>query len=151
VTGALFVYCLNKASEAELVTHLSVCDSGFVPTLSSRVKIRDYAKKLAGHAVRFEAWLGEELIGLVAAYCNDSSSLTAYISNVSVVGTCTGQGVACELLHRCVVYARTLNMEQIELEVGSDNFKAINLYTQVGFIPVGEGLPFVVMSLKLTE
>jgi ribosomal protein S18 acetylase RimI-like enzyme len=146
----VFEYCLNKASESELVQHLSHCDADFVPTLSSRMEINDYAKKLANYAVRFEAWSDDALVGLVAAYCNDATRRTAYISSVSVVSARHGYGVASELLRQCVAHAKCLEMEQIDLEVGRSNSKAINLYAKSGFVPKMGDAPFVVMEMKLT-
>ena len=64
-------YLSNKASEAEIAEHLSRCDADFVPPLSGRVEINEYAKKIANKATRFEAWSGGMLVSLVAAYCND--------------------------------------------------------------------------------
>jgi hypothetical protein len=62
-------YLSNNASEAQIAGHLSRCDADFVPSLSGRVDINDYAKKIVNKAMRFEAWSGGELVGLVAAYC----------------------------------------------------------------------------------
>ena len=78
-------YLSNKASEAEIAEHLSRCDADFVPPLSGRVEINDYAKKIASKATRFEAWSGGTLVGLVAAYCNDQEKHIAYITSVSVL------------------------------------------------------------------
>lgn len=148
--NAQFDYCLNKASEAKLVEHLLFCDAEFVETLNGRIQIGDYATKLVAHAERFEAWLGNDLVGLVAAYCNDPLNQTAYISNVSVWSACSGQGVAYALLQRCVAHARARNLQQIDLEVSSNNFRAIDLYAKCGFVFAG-GTPFAAMKLKLLE
>ena len=60
----------SKATEAQIAEHLARCDADFVPPLSGRVEINDYAKKISIKAKRFEAWSGDILVGLVAAYCN---------------------------------------------------------------------------------
>lgn len=78
-------YCLNKASESEIAGHLKQCDADFVPPLSSRVEIKDYAQKIANKATRFEAWSDGTMVGLVAAYYNDHENRLVYITSVSVL------------------------------------------------------------------
>lgn len=142
-------YLLNKASEAEIAEHLQACDADFVPSLSGRAEIKSYAKKIAGKAMRFEAWSGGALVGLVAAYCNDQESRIAYITSVSVLKTWTGKGIAARLLGQFVEHARSSDMRRIRLEVASDNTPAIKLYEKSGFIINKANAPFVSMDLYL--
>ena len=83
--SAAVKYQSNKASEVEIAEHLSRCDADFVPLLSSRVEIKNYAKKIINKATRFEAWSGDTLLGLVAAYYNDQEKRIAYITSISVL------------------------------------------------------------------
>jgi ribosomal protein S18 acetylase RimI-like enzyme len=129
--------CLNKASSAEIAHHLRCCDSDFVPPLSNRVEIDSYAQKIVNNALRFEAWDNDMLVGLVAAYCNDSARHIAYITNVSVLHERLGQGIATQLMSLCVEHIAELGFERIELEVDSANSKAIKLYEKNGFITDG--------------
>jgi len=142
-------YLLNKASEAEIADHLSRCDTDFVPPLSERVEIRDYAQKIASNATRFEAWSGGKLVGLVAVYCNDREKGIAYITSVSLLREWTGRGIATSLLKRCIEHVKVLRMRQISLEVASDNTPAIKLYEKSGFVVGKADVPFVTMKLYL--
>lgn len=139
----------NKASEAQLAEHLSYCDAHFVPQLSDRVEINDYAKKIATRAMRFEAWSGDKLVGLVAAYCNDQEQRIAYITSVSVLRGWTGKGIAARLMKHCIEYAKTSGMWQVSLEVASANAPAIRLYEKIGFVVGRVNAPFVTMDLNL--
>jgi ribosomal protein S18 acetylase RimI-like enzyme len=144
------VECLtNKASEAEIAEHLSCCDADFVPPLSGRVEINDYAKKIASKATRFEAWSGGTLVGLVAAYCNDREKHIAYITSVSVLHEWMGKGVSARLMSRCIEHAKAFGMRQISLEVANDNTPAIRLYEKNGFVAGKANTPFVSMDLYL--
>lgn len=143
-------YLTNKASEAEIAEHLSRCDGDFVPPLSGRVEIIDYAKKIASKATRFEAWSGGRLVGLVAAYCNDQESHSAYITSVSVLREWTGKGIAERLMNQCVEHARASGMQRISLEVAGGNAAAIKLYKKSGFVLGKAKAPFVSMNLYLT-
>lgn len=140
---------LNKASEAQIAEHLLRCDADFVPPLSDRVEINDYAKKITSKATRFEAWSGDKLVGLVAAYCNDWEQRIAYITSVSVSREWMGKGIAARLVGQCVEHAKVSGMRQISLEVANDNVPAIGLYEKSGFIAGKTNVPFVTMELYL--
>lgn len=147
--SAAVEYFLNKASEAEIAEHLACCDADFVPPLSGRVEINDYAKKIASKATRFEAWSGDTMVGLVAAYCNDQEQRIAYITSVSVLRQWTGKGIAMNLVKRFIAHAKASGMRQINLEVASDNEAAINLYEKSGFVVGKANAPFLAMGMFL--
>lgn len=142
-------YLSNKAFEAEIAEHLSRCDADFMPPLSGRVEIKDYAKKIANKATRFEAWSGGTLVGLVAAYCNDQANRIAYVTSVSVLKEWTRKGIAAGLVVQCVEHAKVSGMRQISLAVAADNTFAIKLYEKSGFIVSKVNGPFVGMNLYL--
>ncbi|WP_027157198.1 GNAT family N-acetyltransferase [Methylobacter luteus] len=142
-------YRLDRASEAEIAEHLLSCDADFVPPLSGRVEITDYAKKIAGKAARFEAWSGDKLVGLVAVYCNDPKKRIAYITSVSVLRESTGKGIAKSLMRQCIARIKALGMHQVRLEVASGNMPAIGLYEKSGFVAGKTKAPFVTMDLYL--
>jgi len=140
-------YSLNKASEAEIVEHLRTCEADFVPPLCGRVEIKDYVKKIANRATRFEAWYGGTLIGLVAAYCNDQEKRVAYVTSVSVLRVWKGKGIATRLMCYCIEHARASGMRQISLEVAGDSTAAIKLYKKSGFVAGKANGPLVSMNL----
>lgn len=148
---ALPTLLVNQASAAELAEHFDRCDTRFIPRLSERVDITDYAQKIATNAMRFEAWSGDVLVGLVAVYCNDKVTLSAYITSVSVLQEWAGEGVAVRLLDRCIAHAKAVGLRQIGLQVGLDNVRARSLYAKIGFIARNTGEQFVEMTLGLEQ
>ena len=142
-------FLLNKASTEEVAEHLLRCDSEFVPPLSGRVEMTDYAQKITSKATRFEAWSGGTLVGLVAAYCNDQVKRTAYITSVSLLKAWAGKGIAAHLMSWCVEHVKALGMRQVSLEVASDNTMAIRLYEKSGFVAGKAKALFVTMDLYL--
>jgi ribosomal-protein-alanine N-acetyltransferase len=141
-------YAHNQATPAQLLAHLQAADASFMPPLSQRVALPEYAAKLQAQAERHEAWAGEELVGLIASYCNRPEA-GAYISNVSLLPAWRGQGVADELLRRCLQQARQLGLQQAALHLHRDNHPAQALYRRHGFQPGladGDSLP---MTLNL--
>ena len=145
--NAAIEYLSNKATGTEIAQHLSRCDADFMPPLSTRVSIMEYAQKIASKATRFEAWSGGTLIGLVAAYCNDQEKRIAYITSVSILREWTGKGIAARLLCQCIEHARVSGMRRIGLEVESNNTSAIKLYEKNGFIAGKATPPFISMKL----
>jgi ribosomal protein S18 acetylase RimI-like enzyme len=143
----------NAASAAEIAEHLARCDSRFVPRLSARVDIAAYAAKIAAQAMRFEAWSGGELIGLVAAYCNDGArgaARAAFITSVSVLEAWAGAGIAAALVRRCCEYAKLQSLGQVRLEVAAGNAGAIRLYERCGFSVAERSADRLTMTIDLT-
>lgn len=124
----------NRARALDVAAHLRACDALFVPRLSERVGIDSYADKIASRAERFEAWDGDQLAGLVATYCNDLQGRTAFVSNVSVLPSHQGRGIASALLRACIAHVRASGFERIELEVDARNEAADQLYLRHGFV-----------------
>ncbi len=147
--NASLEYRCNQATALEIAGHLSLCDADFVPALSGRVEIGEYAAKIASKALRFEAWWGGRLVGLVAAYCNDPATRIAYITSVSVVRGWAGKGIAADLISRCIEHAQAAGMRAISLEVADNNETAIRLYEKCGFVAGKAKAPFVTMNLYL--
>ena len=139
-------YRLNNADACSIEKHLLACDNFFMPPLSSYVNILKYSKKLYENAENFEAWHGENLIGLVSVYLNDLKSMLAYISNVSVDVSYQSQGIAKILLSKAIVHGTEAGFHCIKLDVYRVNTRAINLYNRLGFeaeTPVGEKMTMV--------
>ncbi|WP_350104879.1 GNAT family N-acetyltransferase [Limnobacter sp.] len=99
--------------------------------------------------MRFEAWSGQKLVGLVAAYCNDQQRHIVYISSVSVLKAWTCNGIAANLILQCIKYSERTGMRQIRLEVYNDNSAAIKLYEKNGFVTERNNGAFVNMQLNL--
>lgn len=123
---------VNVASAPAIATHLRRCDDDFIPPLSDRVDIDEYSRKIAGRAMRFEAWSNDSLVGLVAAYF-DADRQTAYITTVSVDPEYRKRGIASRLLGQCVAYAQERGHSGVLLEVDSENGPAMDLYEEMGF------------------
>jgi len=140
-------YLQNTATVAQIAEHLWICNADFVPPLGGRVDIDEYAEKIAKKAARFEAWSGDTMVGLIAAYCNDKERGIAYITSVSLLKTWMGKGVATQLLSQCVEYAKAYGMHQISLEVAEENTPAIKLYKKSGFSESKVKGPFINMNL----
>ncbi|HEY4446330.1 MAG TPA: GNAT family N-acetyltransferase [Steroidobacteraceae bacterium] len=127
------VFQTNAATATQIAEHLLRCDVRFIPRLSARVDIADYAIKIADRSVRFEAWHEGALIGLVAAYADLSEHRIAFITSVSVLAGWSRRGIGTRLVRDCVAYATQLRLHAVGLEVNDQNRSAIRLYESLGF------------------
>jgi ribosomal protein S18 acetylase RimI-like enzyme len=123
----------DEASVSQITEHLRCCETDFIPPLAQRTDLDDYARKIAARAVRFEAWAGDTLVGLVAVYCNEPDRRVAFVTSVSVVPEHQGRGVAATLLASAIEDARREGFERMALEVGPANAAAVRLYSNAGF------------------
>lgn len=127
-------YTLNKVNLLQISTHLQRCSPTFIPELSTYVDIPIYAEKIFKHAVTFEAWSCNELIGLLACYLNNFQDKEAFITNISVIEEYHRKGVASKLLDMVMKEARKKGFIKIILNVEEDNLNVISFYLINGFI-----------------
>jgi len=138
----------KTASEREILNHLSECSNSFSSPLSNRVNLISYAKKIFEKAITFEAWDEDNLVGLIAAYFNDSKRPIGYITHVSVLPEFEGTGIGSQLLLNCINYAVQQDYCEIRLEVNKLDIKAINLYKKHKFAQGDERDNNIIMRWK---
>lgn len=149
MNGALD-YRSDSAGVEALEALLRECDGAFVPPLSTRVGIGAYARKLAAHAHRIEAWDGARLVGLLALYCNDQATRKAFLTSVSVAPSHARRGIGGALLLRALTAARAAGMDVLALETGAGNAAALALYRRHGFTHHETAGDTLRLQLKLT-
>lgn len=126
----MITYGMNVSLVNDICGFLMECDGGFVPKLSARVDIHEYASKIFTNAIRFEALLDGAIVGLIAMYVNGSFG---YITTVSVRQNHTHCGVASSLMANCIEHSKINGILKINLEVNERSFAAIKLYRKFGF------------------
>ncbi len=146
MTAVTVNYMQKTATYADVVEHLLKCDDDFIPKLSEKVDITDYSKKIIQNSITFEAWQNDELIGLVAAYFNDTETKTGFITNVSILKKNFGTGIATALLAMCQKYAIANNFKKIKLEVFSNNLNAVKLYKKNNFYIAEEKKSYFILE-----
>ncbi len=89
------------------------------------------------HSVLYLAWKGEEIIGdaSLSGFPRRMSHRAEF--GISVAKSEWGQGIGSALLHKIIQYAKGHEIELINLEVRSDNRRAIQLYEKFGFRKIG--------------
>ncbi len=125
-------YKIDSATHAKITSHFSKCDETFLEDLTKRITVEKYINKLLKNAIKYEAWLDNDLVGLVAIYEN-FENLSGFITNVSVDKNNTSKGIASKLLKSTIESARQEKLSKIKLKVGAKNYAALNLYEKFGF------------------
>ena len=125
-------YKINHSNKFDILKHLNICDDDFIPKLSSKVSLEEYSNKIFENAIRIEAWINNDLIGLIAVYQNELNQ-EMYITNVSIEKKYTGNGIANQLMNDLIAIFNNTQIKIIKLEVDINNKKAINLYTKYNF------------------
>ena len=140
---------LNTATENEVESFLTLCDKFYTPLLSSKVNIREYANKITKNAELFEAWGMDNLVGLVAVYCNNNDKKLSFVTNVSVLQEFQGRQIASRLIDNAISHVKSIGFKSIELSVSSKNFIAIRIYIKKGFSPFSHTQDESVMKMYL--
>lgn len=144
-------YKTNYSTDIEILEHLKICNTQFVPKLSKRVNLNDYSKKLYKNSIRFEAWNLNNLVGLISVYFTDEINKIGFISNVSVVGVFMAKGIATRLLNEVKKYALINNFKFLKLEVNKNNTIAISFYKKSNFKIGYENLDYFEMIYKIEK
>jgi len=142
------IYEINQAKRSDILNHLRSCNDSFIPPLDQKVDVDNYSRKIFENADTFEAWSENELIGLIAAYCNDVKK-RAFITNVSVAEEFSSKGVASELLEICIKYIEGKQFKEIALEVNKRSKKARELYKKFNFQEIGLENEFILMRCEI--
>ena len=100
------------------------------------VDLDRYLAKLDAHAEILSDCTNGRCRGVVAFYCNDLSTRTAFITLVVVDPRDREHGVGRALVHAALELARGRGFTSCRLEVASHNDAAQSLYRSLGFRPV---------------
>lgn len=108
------------------------CGSAFFTPVTLRDNYKALTKKWNAAADFLAAYNGEHL-GYVIFYANNIATATAYISMIAVHPLYQNKRIGNRLLLSAEEIAKERGMRRVELEVRSDNEKAIAFYNRNGF------------------
>lgn len=143
------MYDINTTTREDLFNFIDQVDGLFIPSLSKRVRIVDYASKIFQFATRFEAWCEGELVGLLAVYANTGKN--AYLTLLVVLADYQSSGIASHLLDSFIVFLKDNEYDNVSLAVRTGNLKAIALYKKKGFVVSDKIEEQYVMTLNLKK
>ena len=117
----------------EIFNFISLVDDYFNPKLSSRIDLYAYASKLYTNAkIVCAKDKNEILIGLCAFYINHKNN-TSYLSFIAIDKNYHGRNIGSELINKMEQILRELQIQEVRLEVYSNNTQAKNFYYYKGY------------------
>lgn len=127
----------NTIDMYDILNILKEVDSYFVPTLSSRVNLSDFAKKITTYATLFLAVCDKQIIGYNAVYINLESKIT-YATSLAVLPRYQTSGlIGVKLVQQAIDYAK-MYTSFYDLCIRGDNQSMLNWYMRKGFKIVKE-------------
>ena len=119
----------------------------------------DYLKIVGGETVQYFAKVKDEIIGTASLNRKHKRMSHRGEFGISLKKAWWGRGAASALMEAILVFAKENDFEQLNLEVRSDNARAIRLYEKYGFRKLctfprffkinGEYIDFDLMNLEL--
>jgi 1-aminocyclopropane-1-carboxylate deaminase/D-cysteine desulfhydrase-like pyridoxal-dependent ACC family enzyme/GNAT superfamily N-acetyltransferase len=123
----------SKTIEVErLTSFLNDIEGDFIPPMSKRISIPDYAQRLHDKAELLIALSGDEVVGLVGFYCNDQTRKNGYLSILGVKKEFRRSGIGTKLLQTAIDTIKETGIEKILLETVVAELKA-PFYAKHGF------------------
>ena len=102
-------------------------------------EVEEFIKKISSdpNSVMYFAWKNDDIVG-----CANISGMKRRMSHranfaISVAKSEWGSGIGSALLEKCIYFAKDNEIEIINLDTRSDNFRAISLYKKFGFVKIG--------------
>lgn len=123
---------IESVDEGEIYKLLFQYDSYFIPKISERTNLEEYAKKLSSNATFILAKNKNIILGFAAIYYNPAPQST-YLPLISVNHDCQGLGVGRMLMVKIINYCNVNNSAGILLEMRADNLKLFKFYSDFGF------------------
>jgi ribosomal protein S18 acetylase RimI-like enzyme len=123
----------STVAQPELAAFLQRLDTEFDPPLSTRTDIGDYATKMIAKATLVVARREDQLVGVAAAYCNDTSSKIAYMTYLGVAPEARGGGLGGQLVTEIIRLATQQGMRSLELQTDAGREAAVRFYLRLGF------------------
>jgi ribosomal protein S18 acetylase RimI-like enzyme len=144
-------FSVGNATADDVRSHLIACNESFRNRLLGIWDLDIYSKKLETDALTFEAWEGQQLVGIVAGYVNNLQQGFSFVSNVSVLPSYYRRGIASGLLAQFIDHSRRLGFRGVMLSVDESNNAALNFYEKLGFFAKGQCGTDVSMQINLDE
>ena len=131
------IYQPHEYDEDKMYLFLKETDDYFIPALSERVILKEWAKKLCSNAVVFELVLDGSIIGIGATYYNESTAFS-FGTFVCVKKEYQKEMYGVELIQQMIDYAKENGSAGFKCEVRKSNKPLVKFYKMLGFEIVEE-------------
>jgi ribosomal protein S18 acetylase RimI-like enzyme len=123
----------EKNSEPEIILEiLNYFDSYFIPPISQRLDMNEFASKLASNATILLAKNKVKIAGFTAFYFNETPKFS-YLTLLAVDLDFQGVGIGSIMVEKMISYCEQKLSAGIELEVRENNIPMLKVYKHFGF------------------
>ena len=102
-------------------------------------EVEEFIKRISSDSksVMYFAWKNDDIVG--SANISGMKRRMSHRANfaISVAKSEWGSGIGSAFLEKCISFAKDNEIEIINLDTRSDNFRAISLYKKFGFVKIG--------------
>lgn len=119
-------------------------DDTFNPKLSDRVSIEDYSVKLAQRAEVFYVTVDDIDVANCAVYMNQGNK--GFITSFGVKKAFQRCGIGSQLMLSVLRFGKKKGIDRIDLEVATQNKKAVAFYLSHGFEISEKHTDWIIMS-----
>lgn len=117
----------------QLLDFMSRADRLFPVPLSQKQNLDQLCEKLLSYGVVIGGYEGNDIVGIICGYMNDTKERKAYISVLCVLTEYQGNSIARKLIELFINDCVVANMKSIFLYTHKTNIPAQKLYEKMGF------------------
>jgi ribosomal protein S18 acetylase RimI-like enzyme len=125
----IFDNAFNEDKITEILIHY---DDYFIPKISDRKNIIEYARKLSANATFILAKNKKKIVGFTAFYFNPVPK-TTYLALIATDRNFQRLGIGKSMIYKLIEYCTTHNSAGILLEMRANNLNLFNFYNSLGF------------------
>lgn len=126
------IYQPHEYDDEKMYRFLKETDDYFIPALSERVNLKEWAKKISSNAVVFELVVDNSIIGIGATYYNDAPAFS-FGTFVCVKKEYQKEMYGVDLIQRMIDYAKENGSAGFKCEVRKSNKPLVKFYKLLGF------------------
>ena len=131
------IYQPCEYSTERLFAFLKETDGYFIPALSERVNLHEWAEKICKYAVVFEVEQDGLIVGIGATYFNKAPAVS-YGTYVCVKKEYQKEMFGVELIQRMIDYAEENGSGGYKCEIRESNKPLVKFYRALGFETIEE-------------
>lgn len=124
---------INTSQPQDILLLFENTGSSFKGDISINQNIKSYVDKIYLRSNRYELWISNELIALLAFYTNSSAD-EIYVTSMSISEKYQGMGYGKYLFEKLFAQAKSDEVESIRLEVKHYNERALSFYKSLNFV-----------------
>jgi len=128
---------INTSQPQDILSLFENTGSNLKSDISINQDIKRYVEKIYLRSSRYEIWISNELIALLAFY-NNISANEIYVTSISISEKYQGMGYGKYLFQKLFAQAKFDEVKSVRLEVKHYNERALSFYNSLNFVVISK-------------